>query len=434
MTVVVRGGTVVGPDPVGPADLVIGPDRVGPADLVIGEDGRLASVLPAGTAETGGASVIDAGGLIVMAGMVDAHVHFQEPGREHWEGFDSGSAAAAAGGVTTVVDMPIDCVPPTVTASLVEAKAAAAERHSRVDVALWGGLIPRSLGQLAAMVDAGVVGFKAFACPSGWDDFPAVDEPTLRAGLETAARLDVPVAVHCELAELGHGTESEVEAVRWAAGLAAAAGARLHVVHVSAAAAVAEARRWPSVTVETCPHYLTLDDVEAARAGPAAHCSPPIRDATNRDALWTHLLAGGIDIVASDHSPCPPAYKSGAVPWAGIDSVGMALPLLLASGRLSLPELAGLLTGAARILRLPAKGRIAVGYDADLALVDPEHRWTVDATSCWTRHRQSPYTGRTVKGRVLRTLVRGRVVFDLERGPGDAGGGKVVRPVRTAHV
>jgi allantoinase len=326
--------------------------------------------------------------------------------------------------------MPIDCDPPTVTAALVRAKVAAAARHSRVDVAVWGGLVPQSVGQLAGMVDAGVVGFKAFACPSGWDDFPPADEPTLLAGLDVAARLDVPVAVHCELDPLGHTVASEVEAVRWVAGLAAAAGARLHVVHVSSAAAVTEARRWPAVTVETCPHYLTLDDRQAAEAGPAAHCAPPIRDEANRAALWDHLSKGAIDVVASDHSPCPPAKKAGASPWAGIDGVGMALPLLLSSGRLSLPQVAGLLTGAARVLGLPAKGQLAVGFDGDLALIDPERRWTVDPASLLTRHRQSPYAGMTITGRVLQTLVRGRVVFDLDRGPCDAGGGQFVSPRR----
>jgi allantoinase len=353
-------------------------------------------------------------------------VHFDEPGREDWEGFDSGSAAAAAGGVTTVVDMPIDCDPPTVSAELVRAKARAAARHSRVDVAIWGGMVPGSVGELAGMADAGVVGFKAFACPSGWAEFPPVDEATLAAGLAEAARRDLPVAVHCELEQLGHGVESEVAAVRWAAGLAAAAGARLHVVHASSAAAVDEAACWPNVTVETCPHYLLLDDRDAREIGPAAHCSPPIRDAANRKQLWDRL-GDGIGSIASDHSPCPPAARTGASPWAGIDGVGLSLPLLLSAG-LSPSRLAEVSTAAAGILRLTGKGRIEPGYDADLALVDPIASWVIGPDTTWSRHRQSPFAGRRLTGRVVATLVRGRTVFWLGDGPGPAGGARVLAP------
>jgi allantoinase len=412
--VIVRGGTVVTTRSAKAADVVV-------------RGGRIAAVVAAGTAEVSGSATIDAGGLLVFAGMVDAHVHFQEPGREEWEGFATGSAAAAAGGVTTVVDMPIDCDPPTLTAALVEAKVAALERHSRVDVAIWGGLVPASVDHLEAMAGAGVAGFKAFACPSGWDDFPAVDEVTLAAGLSVAARLNLPVAVHCELAALGHTAASEVGAVRWAAGLAAAAGARLHVVHVSAAAAVNEARRWPGVTVETCPHYLMLDSSDATRIGATALCSPPIRDAENQRRLWD-LLRRSVDVIASDHSPCPPALKSAAAPWPGIDGVGMALPLLISDGRLPLSEIARLTTAAARLLRLPAKGSLLPGADADLALIDPDSRWVVGPDTTWSRHRQTPFSGQMVRARVMRTLVRGRTVFTSDDGPVGAGHGRFVRP------
>lgn len=413
---VVRGGTVVTTSSSESADVVV-------------VDGRIAGIVAPGTADVGGdATVIDANGLLVLPGMVDAHVHFQEPGREEWEGFDTGSAAAAAGGVTTVVDMPIDCDPPTLSAALVAAKEAALRRNSRVDVAIWGGLVPSSVPDLDAMADAGVCGFKAFACPSGWDDFPAADEETLAAGMAVAARRNLPVAVHCERESLGHSAFSEVAALRWAAELAADAGARLHVVHVSAAAAVDEAQWWPDVTVETCPHYLLLDDHAAEEIGPAAHCKPPIRDAANRSRLWEHLKQGAIDVVASDHSPCPPALRNGPTPWAGIDGVGLALPLLLTDGRLTLGEVVRLTTAAARLLRLPGKGALAPGADADLALVDPDSRWVVGADTTWSRHRSSPFAGWPMSARVVRTLVRGQSVFTLEDGPKAKGHGRVVRP------
>jgi allantoinase len=386
---------------------------------VVIHGGRIGELLPAGTAESG--TVIDADGLLALPGMIDAHVHFQEPGREDWEGFDAGSAAAAAGGVTVVVDMPIDSDPPTTTAALVEAKAHAARRHSRVDVAIWGGLVPASVSELGAMVDAGVVGFKAFACSSGWAAFPPIDAASLAAGFAVAAKARVPVAVHCELAELGRTVESEVAAVRWAAQLAAEAGAWLHVVHASSPEAVDEARRWPLVTVETCPHYVLLDD----RVGPLGRCHPPVRDAAAREAMWSRLASGHIDWVTSDHSPCAPERRR---TWAGIDGVGLTLPLLLSSGRLPLSNLVRLTTQAARDLRLPGKGAVAPGFDADLALVDPTDVWEVGPDTTWSRHRMSPFAGRAIKGRVVMTLVRGRVVFTLADGPSSGSGGVVVRP------
>jgi allantoinase len=331
--------------------------------------------------------------------------------------------------VTTVVDMPIDSDPPTLTAEALRDKASAARARSRVDVALWAGLVPGSVGALAGMLDAGAVGCKAFACPSGWDDFPPVDDATLDAGCEVAAASQVPVAVHCERPGFGDGPVAEVEAVRWAAAVAARRGARLHVVHASAVEAVDEARRWPRVTVETCPHYLALTDVEAAAVGSRARCRPPIRDARNQRALWQRVHAGAVDWIASDHSPCPPERRDGPTPWAGIAGVQLTLPVLLDAG-LSPVAIARLTTAAARHLRLAGKGTVAVGADADLVLVDPDASWVVTPERLLDRHRASPLCGRRLRGEVVRTLVRGRTVYERTAGAVDAGGGRVLTPRR----
>lgn len=412
---VVRGATVVLPD------------REAQLDIVVA-GGRIVDLVPAGQADVTGATVVDAGDLIAMPGAIDPHVHFEEPGREDWEGFDTGSAAAAAGGVTTIVDMPLECDPPTTTADRVRAKVEAARRHSRVDVAVWGGLVPDSVPHLAAMLEAGVVGFKAFACPSGMDAFPPVDGPTLEAGFAAAALGGRPVALHAELTHLGHTVESEVEAVRWAAGLAAGTGARLHIVHVSAAAAITEALRHPATTVETCPHYLLLDEDDVEVIGADALCAPPIRSAANREELWRAVHAGSVTCVASDHSPCPDELKRGDHPWAGITGVETLMPSLLSSGRIGRVALGRLVTGAARLLDLVDKGAIAVGFHADLALVDPEAEWLVRPETLWNRHRRSALTGRRLRGLVQRTYVRGRCVYDIEEGPGEPGGAAFVRP------
>jgi allantoinase len=421
---------------------------------------------------------IDATGLIVMPGVIDAHVHFNEPGRTEWEGWATGSRAAAAGGVTTVCDMPLNSHPPVVTADAFEAKRRAAASQSICDFALWGGLIPGHVGDLEALAACGAIGFKAFMAGSGIDDFPKVDLDTLREGMRRAAALGLPVAVHAEFDpedRASRGTsvtdylalrpvESECDAIRAALAIAEDTGCALHVVHVSSGrgiSLVAEARaRGVDVTAETCPHYLvfTADDME--RMGAVAKCAPPFRDAAERAALIDHVRAGRVDTIGSDHSPSPWAMKTDANffrVWGGIAGVQHLLPLLLSEvltdamseggtqstqptqgphgpQRLA-PELVARLTAAnvARRFRFPSKGSLAIGCDADLTLIEMEgaqgasRAHEVTSESLFYRHRVSPYVGRTLHARIRRTLRRGQTVFHDGRITAE-GGGRLLTP------
>lgn len=380
----------------------------------------------------GGSAVVevDATGLLVLPGVVDAHVHFNDPGRADWEGWETGSRAALAGGVTSVCDMPLNSTPPVVNAAAFDAKRAAAEARSACDFALWGGLVPGHLDDLEPLAERGVIGFKAFMSHSGIDDFPRADLATLRAGMERAARLGRPVAVHAEFdRDRPHpGTsvrdylnsrplESECEAIRAALDIAGETGCTLHVVHVSSgrgAALIAEARvRGVDVTCETCPHYLVLTGDDMERLGAVAKCAPPMRDPAEREALWTALRGGAIQTIGSDHSPSPWAMKTDAdfcKVWGGISGIQHLLPLLL-DAELS-PELCAALTAhnPARRFRLPGKGGLAIGADADLALVELGGSYEVTADTLLYRHRHSPYVGRKLRARVRRTILRGQTV------------------------
>ncbi|HUC04880.1 MAG TPA: allantoinase AllB [Acidimicrobiales bacterium] len=396
----IRGGSLVG----------------GPTVDVAVDAGKISAVVPAG--EGGSASrSIDAAGLTLLPGAIDAHVHFDAPGRDEWEGWTSGSLAAAAGGVTTVVDMPIDSDPPTLDTTAVRDKQDVAHAQSIVDFALWGGLTPQNTDRVEALLGSGVVGLKAFLCESGWDSFAPCDATSLGRGMAAAARAGRPVAVHCEdpaqfLSPRDRPVSSEVAAVALAGATAAAQGARLHVVHCSSADAALEAKLWPGTSVETCPHYLTLDDSDAARIGPDAWCCPPLRDATQRTRLVEAVHQGVIDCVASDHSPCPPAMKHGDAPFAGIAGVQTALSVLLAVEGLEMATAVRLRTAAARLLGLTSKGAVAPGFDADIVLFDPAATWTVRPETLLTRHRRSPFMGMTMGGVVVATLVRGTVVYE----------------------
>jgi allantoinase len=399
------------------------------------EDGKIIAIgpeLPGGTEE------IDARGLHVFPGLIDVHLHFNEPGRTEWEGAATGSRALAAGGGTLFVDMPLNSTPCTVDAAGFDRKRAALAQSSITDFALWGGLIPGNIPEMAELADRGVVGFKAFLCDSGLSEFPRADDLTLFEGLREAARLGLPVAVHAESQELTQRVQrdrgsvkaflasrpviAELEAIQRATLLAREAGAKLHIVHVSSGRGVAlaaEARaQGADVSIETCPHYLFFTEDDLERLGAVAKCAPPLRDAAEQNALWAQLLAGAVDIVASDHSPAPPEMKSGdfGQAWGGIAGVQSTLGVLLDRGyhcrQLSLDRIASLVAAEpARRFQIPAKGAIAIGMDADLALVDLSQSAQLRPEHLKQRHALSPYLGRTFRGCVVRTIRRGETIF-----------------------
>jgi allantoinase len=405
-------------------------------------DGRIVALAP------GSARVeIDASGCLLLPGAIDAHVHFNEPGRADWEGIATGSGACAAGGTTAYFDMPLNSTPPVCDAEAFAAKREAAERQSYVDFALWGGLVPGKLDQIEALHAAGAIGLKAFMSNSGIDDFPRADAQTLRAGMRQAAALGMVVAVHAEIdhPELARGTtvpdylasrpiSMELEAIRLALDLAGETGAKLHIVHVSSAAGarlVSEAARaGVDVTCETCPHYLVLTGDDMERLGAVAKCAPPLRAEEERLALLECVRSGMIDTIGSDHSPAPMSMKTDAdffKVWGGVASCQHLLALLF---DLDLsPALIERLTAGAvaeRFRLSPKKGKIAIGADADLVLVDPAGQTRVTAESLHYRHKLTPYLGRTLRGAVKRTILRGRTVAVDGQIAGDPGGRLIV--------
>jgi allantoinase len=442
-SLVIRGGTVVLPTGQRQADIAITDDTI----TAIGSEVRDSE------------AVIEARGLVILPGVIDAHVHFNEPGRADWEGWEAGTRGAAAGGVTTVLEMPLNAHPPTTTPAAFDEKAAVARKKALVDFGLWGGLVPENLADLEALHHRGVVGFKAFMSDSGIDDFPRVPDGILAIGLKTTARLGAIVGVHAESQPLLETTgapdpiawcrarpaAAEVDAIRrlLACMRGAGKGVRAHVVHVSCAEGLAEVdaarSKGVAITAETCPHYLAFTEDDFERIGPPLKCAPPIRDAATREALWHEVLAGRVDLIGSDHSPCPAADKQKGEhdiwqAWGGVAGIQATLPVLMTDGvqarGLSFERVAHLTaTAPAQLFGLyPRKGAIAVGADADFAIVDPEQRWTFGANDLQTRSGVSAYLGREFIGKVVRTIVRGRTVFADGEVSGKPGWGQLLKP------
>jgi allantoinase len=446
---------------------IVTPEGVTEGDLGVA-DGRIAGM--AATIAESAPTEIDATGRYVLPGIIDAHVHFNEPGRTDWEGITTGSTALAAGGGTAFFDMPLNSEPPVLDAARLNEKRAIAERKSRTDFALWGGLTPSNLDKLSELRDAGAIGLKAFMCASGIESFLRTDPDSLYAGMAAAAKLGMLVAVHAEddalAAQLtaeqkaqgrtdaraylaSRPVEVELAAIRQALDFAGETRCPLHIVHVSSPEGLAlidEARRrGVDVTAETCPHYLLLNEEDVVHLGAPAKCAPPLRDEARRLELWAALRGGKIDTVGSDHSPAPAEMKSSKnffAIWGGIGGVQHGFELLFsessAEGRLAedLQIFAAVLARnvALRFRLGERKGRLAVGADADFSIVEFGVERTIGAGELLTRHPISAYTGRRSRARIAYTYLRGSPIWANGSPTGLPAAGKFLRPVGTPTV
>jgi len=411
------------------------------ADVAIA-DGRIRAVAP--NLSENASIEIDGRGLILFPGGIDPHVHFNEPGREDWEGLRTGTAALAKGGVTSFFDMPLNSSPVTTTVEAYDDKRRLMDDHASVNSYIWGGLVPGNLGDLAGLAERGVVGFKAFMSNSGIDEFQASDDATLYKGMQTIASLGKILAVHAENDSItsvlaaearaagrvgvrdylnSRPAIAEIEAIQRLIIFAGETGCKLHIVHVSTGCGVELVRQAQvlgvDVTCETCPHYLVLTDEDVERLGAVAKCAPPIRNADEQTALWAKLADGTLPMVGSDHSPAPTSMKQGddffAI-WGGIAGCQSTLSLLLTYGyykqRLTLQQIAKLTScNVAKRFGLSNKGAIQPGMDADMTLVDIDAEYTLKAEDLEYKHKISPYIGMTLRGNIVKTWVKGELVY-----------------------
>jgi allantoinase len=441
---------------------VLLPDGLRAATLLV-ENGKIAAVLCWDQVPSV-SGLRDFGDKVILPGLVDSHVHINEPGRTEWEGFTTATQAAAAGGVTTLVDMPLNCMPETIDASALEAKRKAASGKAWVDWAAWGGVVRGNAEELPSLIRCGVPGFKCFLIHSGIDGFAWVDEADLRLALDKLRGTGLPLLVHAELAgpvnaatealNAAHADwrkystylasrpdEAEVEAIALLIRLAEEFETPIHIVHLASAKALpmlANAReRGLPITVETCTQYLWFAAEEIPDGATEYKCAPPIRDAANREALWKALETGLIDFVATDHSPCPPEMKQREtgrwdLAWGGIASLGLALPVLWTGMKqrgLGVERIGEwMAAGPAKLARLRGrKGILSTGADADFLVFDPDARWTVGPEHLHFRHKLSPYLGAQLQGQVIETWLRGELVYGADGFPAEAHGRELVR-------